>query len=117
MKNIINVVGLGYKISNFDVILRLPSNQQKKVKNDLTLRSDFSIRDNKTIVRKIEEEYAQATTGDKILSVKFLADYVFSERINISFYYDLQSNNPIVMTSYPISNSNVGFSVKMLLTR
>lgn len=111
------VVGLGYKISNFDVILRLPSNQQKKVKNDLTLRSDFSIRDNKTIVRKIEEGYAQATTGDKILSVKFLADYVFSERINISFYYDLQSNNPIVMTSYPISNSNVGFSVKMLLTR
>lgn len=111
------VVGMGYKISDFDVILRLQSNQQKKVKNDLNLRADFSIRDNKTIVRKIEEAYAQATSGNMILSVKFLADYVFSERINISFYYDLQANNPVVMTSYPISNSNVGFSVKMLLTR
>ncbi len=111
------VVGLGYKISDFDVILRLQSNQQKKVKNDLTLRSDFSIRDNKTLVRKIEEGYGQATSGNLILSVKFLADYVFSERINISFYYDIQSNNPVVMTSYPISNSNIGFSVKMLLTR
>lgn len=111
------VVGLGYKISDFDVILKLQSDQKKKVKNDLTLRGDFSIKDNKTIVRKIEEGYAQATTGDLVLTMKLRADYVFSEKINFSIFYDLQTNSPIITTSYPISSSEIGFSIKLLLTR
>jgi cell surface protein SprA len=89
----------------------------KQVKNDLTLRADFSIKDAKTLVRKIELNESQATAGDLVTTFKFGANYVFSERISFSLFYDLQMRTPVVSTSYPTFNSEVGVSAKILLTR
>ncbi|NCC99564.1 MAG: cell surface protein SprA [Bacteroidia bacterium] len=110
------VVGLGYKFSDLNFTMKSAS-KQKKVKNDLTLRADFSLKDTETLVRKIELEESQATAGDKVIAFKFAADYVFSERINFRLYYDLQMRNPVITTSYPTTISDVGIAVKILLTR
>jgi cell surface protein SprA len=110
------VVGLGYKFSDLNFTMKSAS-KQKKVKNDLTLRADFSLKDTETLVRKIELEESQATAGDMVVAFKFAADYVFSERINFRLYYDLQMRNPVVTTSYPTTISDVGIAVRILLTR
>ena len=110
------VVGIGYKFSDLKFSMR-QGQSSKQVNNDLTLRADFSIKDTKTWVHKIELNESQATAGDWVTTFKFLANYVFSERISFNLFYDLQLRNPVVSTSYPTSISEVGVSVKVLLTR
>ena len=111
------VFGIGYVLKDFDVILKLKENKQKKVKNDLTTRLDFSFKDITTLLRKIDTEDVQPTNGNKMLTIKFTADYVFSSKLNLRFFYDYQTNNPLISTSYPMSNQNIGFSIKFMLTR
>lgn len=110
------VVGLGYVVKDFDIVLKL-KNKSKTVKNDLTTRVDFSFKDIKTIIRKIDSDDVQPTTGTKSLTVKLTADYVFSSKLNFRLFYDYQMSKPVISTSYPISTSNVGFSIKFMLTR
>lgn len=111
------VVGMGYVIKDFDVILRLKSNTQSRIKNDLTLNADISYKDVKSLLRKIDENVTQASSGNKLITIKFLADYVFSSKVNLQLYYDRQMNTPLISTSYPIASSNFGMTVKLSLTR
>ena len=111
------VVGLGYLLKDFDVILRLKSNQQTKVKNDLKLSADVSYKDIKTLLRKVQENITQASSGNKMFTLKFMADYVFSSKINIQLFYDTQSSTPLISSSFPVASSNFGVSFKFMLTR
>jgi cell surface protein SprA len=111
------VLGFGYLLKDFDVILRLKSDKQSKIKNDLKLSADVSYKDIKTLLRKVEENITQASSGNKLLTLKFLADYVFSSKVNIQLYYDHQSSIPLVSSSFPVSSSNFGVSLKFMLTR
>ncbi|MBS7376554.1 MAG: hypothetical protein KIG42_00970, partial [Paludibacteraceae bacterium] len=112
------VVGVGYVLKDFDLILKLKDNKTKKVKNDLTLRLDFAFKDISTLLRKLDApEETQATSGNKTVTIKFAADYVFSSKLNFKLFADYQSNSPYITTSYPMSNLNIGISVKFMLTQ
>ena len=107
----------GYTIKDFDVILGLKSGTQTRVKNDLRLNANFAYRDNKMLLRKIDEDLTQATSGNKTLSVKVMADYVFSSKINLQMFFDHQGTSPLISSSYPVSTTNVGIGIKFMLTR
>ena len=111
------VVGLGYLLKDFDVILKLKSDKQTKVKNDLKLSADLSYKDIKTLLRKVEENLTQASSGNKLFTLKIIADYVFSSKVNIQLFYDRQMSTPLISSSYPVSSSNFGVSFKFMLTR
>ena len=110
------VIGGGYTIKNLNFITKTPRSE-KKVSNDLKLNVDFSYKDVKTLLRKVEEYITQASTGNRVFGVKISADYVLSQKINIQFYYDHQGTTPLISTSYPIKTDNVGFNIKLMLTR
>ena len=111
------VVGVGYLLKDFDVILRLKSDQQTKVKNDLKLSADLSYKDIKTLLRKVQENITQASSGNKLFTLKVIADYVFSSKVNIQLFYDHQASTPLISSSFPVSSSNFGVSFKFMLTR
>ncbi|MCQ2383791.1 MAG: cell surface protein SprA [Paludibacteraceae bacterium] len=112
------VFGIGYVLKDFNVMLKTKSNRVKKVKNDLTLRLDLGYKNIATIISKLDsDDVPQATAGSRTMTVKFTADYVFSSRLNFRFFYDYQSNAPLITTSYPMSDSNIGLSIKLMLTR
>ena len=110
------VIGGGYTIKNLSFITKTPRSE-KKVSNDLKLNVDISYKDIKTLLRKVEEGITQASAGNRVFGVKISADYVLSQKINIQFYYDHQGTTPLISTSYPISTDNVGFNIKLMLTR
>ena len=88
---------------------------QKKVSSDLDLRADLSIRKNKTIIRRIEEESNQPTSGQSLITLKFSADYVVNSRINLKLFYDQVVTDYVVSSSFPTSNTNVGVSLRFTL--
>lgn len=107
------LVGTGYKFRQ----VRLPISKRREIRSDIDLRADFSIRNNKTIIRKIVEQVNQLTGGQKILSIKFTADYRISRALNLRAFYDKVITNPFISNSFPTANTNVGISLRFTLSQ
>lgn len=111
------VIGFGYLLKDFDVILKLKNNDQSRIKNDLKFSADLSYKDIKTLLRKIDEQITQASNGNKMFSLKILADYVFSSKVNVQLFFDRQMTTPLISTTFPVSSTNFGVNFKFMLTR
>ena len=111
------VIGAGYTIKDLNFISKNKDGKQKKVSNDLKINVDVSYKDVKTLLRKVEEDLTQASSGNKMLGIKISADYVLSQKINLQFFYDHQGTTPLISSSYPVKSDNVGVNIKLMLTR
>jgi cell surface protein SprA len=107
----------GYKIVGFNTFLKMKGSQQG-VSNDLTLNAEFSLQNNQALIRRIESNYTQPTSGTRTLGINFSANYILSKRLTIGAYFDHQVNTPLVTTSsYPTTNSSYGISFNLNLAR
>lgn len=108
--------GMGYRWNNFGLIIS-SGNSRKQVSNDLTLKLEYSLRDNKSLLRKIEESYNQLQSGTKTMTFKFSADYVMSKALTMRMFYDRTYLQPYISTSYATLNANFGMSFRFSLTQ
>jgi len=110
------VIGAGYRIK--DVTFNINTGGRKKpIKSDLNLKADFSIRSNKTMLRKLVENMDQVSAGQRVMSISVSADYQISEKFNIRLFFDKIINNPFVTSQYRNSNTNAGISLKFTLAQ
>ena len=110
------VIGAGYTVKDLSFVAK-SRDGQKKVSNDLKINLDISYKDIKTLLRKVEEDITQASSGNKVFGIKLSADYVLSQKINLQLFYDHQGTTPLISSSYPIKADNVGINIKLMLTR
>jgi cell surface protein SprA len=110
------IVGAGYRFDNVQIILKTGGGQ-KALKSDLNIRFDLSIRDNKTLARKLVENVNQPVIGNKVFTIGATADYVLSDRFNLQIFADRSMTDPFVATTFPTSNTNFGFSLKFTLVQ
>lgn len=111
-------VGAGYTITDFNAIWRGKGGKQGTFNNDLKLRANFSFKRDQSLIRRIEQNFTQATSGTKVMMLNFSADYALSKLITLRAFYDHQINTPLVSsTSYPISDSSFGVSIRLDLAR
>jgi cell surface protein SprA len=110
------IFGAGYRFDNVQIILKTGAGQ-RKLKSDLNLRFDLSIRDDKTIARKLVEDVDQPVIGQRVFTLGTTADYVLSDKFNLQIFVDRTMNNPFVATTFPTSNTNFGFSLKFTLVQ
>lgn len=109
------IIGLGYRFDNFGMIIGSGS-KQKKYNSDLNIRGDLSIRKGNTIIRNISEKKSQLTAGQRVVTMKFSADYVLSNRFNIRLFYDRIINKPFISTTYPTTTTEFGASLRFTLS-
>lgn len=127
------VVGLGYRINNFDLFGPKPK-KTKRSKNakeqktstssssqtnrDLNLRLDLSLRKQAALTRDIATMTSTASSGNTAFKLSFMADYTFSRFLTLSFFLDRQTTTPLLTSSsYPTTTQDFGLSVKFSLTR
>jgi cell surface protein SprA len=110
------IIGAGYRFDDVQIIVK-SGGRRRPLKSDLNLRLDFSIRDNKTMSRKLIENVNQPVAGQRIFSIRTTADYVLSDRFNLQVFFDHSLNDPFVATTYTTSNTNFGFSLKFTLVQ
>ena len=133
------VIGMGYRINNFSLFeggarklkakmgagnrkdnrnATANSQQMRGANHDLNLRLDFSFRKQAAIVRDIATMTSSASSGNNALKLSLSADYTFSKLLTMSFYYDRQTNTPLLSSSsYPTTTQDFGLSIKFSLTR
>lgn len=109
-------VSLGYKMAEFNKVLKMK--KTRDFSNDLTVRLDFSMTKMQSLIRKIEDSYTQATSGNIAKTIQFSADYGLSRALTLRAFYDIQINEPLISSaSYPTSNSNYGISLRFSLAQ
>jgi cell surface protein SprA len=113
------VVGLGYRFKDVKFAIRSMggSGARQNIKSDLNLRADFSIRSNKTVLRRIDEDINQISSGQKVISINTSADYMMSQRLNIRLFFDKVINNPYVSSQFRNSTTNGGISLRFTLAQ
>ena len=86
--------------------------------SDLNLRLDLSYRKQAAICRDIASMTSSASSGNTAFKMSFSADYSLSRLLTMSFYYDRQTNTPLLSSnSYPTTTQDFGLSMKFSLTR
>ena len=113
------VVGFGYKFKDvsFSFISLSGGKKSNNKKSDLDIRADFSIRSNKTVLRRIDEDQNQISAGQKIITINTSADYKMNQKVMIRLFFDKGINDPFVSNQYKNSTTNAGISLKFMLNQ
>jgi cell surface protein SprA len=123
------VIGLAYKLKDFNLFGASGSRKVKKAQNrkksgnandktgassnsnasgnsrsrgvnhDLNLRLDISFRQQAAITRDIASGTSAASSGNSALKISFMADYTLSRLMTLSAYFDRQKNTPLLSSS------------------
>lgn len=111
------IVGLGYRLKGirFNLSGVLGGGKKTRTNSDLNLKLDFSIRRNKTVLRRIDQEINQISVGQQVMSLNFSADYNLSTRFNVRFYFDKVINTPYVSNQYRTSTTKGGIALRFTL--
>lgn len=108
------VIGGGFRTSD----IKIPVNfrgETVRLKNDLNIRFDFSLRDGVTVVRQIALDQNTATAGIRTLSIKPSIDYKVSDNMNLRIFYNRNVNDPVTSESYPTALTDFGVSLRYSL--
>ncbi|HUC82069.1 MAG TPA: cell surface protein SprA, partial [Flavisolibacter sp.] len=96
--------------------LRIGKNA-KALDNDVTLRMDFSLRDDATANSKLDQNTAFGTSGQKVVRIAPSIDYVVNNRINLKFYFEQNRIIPKIATTAPVTNTRAGVQVRISLAQ
>ena len=102
---------MGYRIKNVRIRSKMAGPQQV-ITADLNMKADVSLRDNKTIIRYLDLEDNQVTSGQTIWGVKYSADYVFSKNLTGIFYFDYTFSEYAISTAFPQTTIRSGITLR-----
>ena len=108
------VIGSGYRIPNVEFAIK-SGGKTHDLKSDLNLKADISIRSNKTVLRKLVENFDQISAGQRIISINLSADYMITTNFMIRLFFDKIITDPFVSSIFPNANTNAGFSFRFTL--
>jgi cell surface protein SprA len=113
------VIGLGYRLKgiHFNLSGVLGGGKKVRTNSDLNMKLDFSIRNNKTVLRRVDQDINQISVGQKVMTLNFSADYNLSARFNVRFYFDKVINSPYVSNQYRTSNTKGGIALRFSLAQ
>ena len=110
------ILGMGYKLKNLKFINTSTTTKgTSKVSSDLNIKLDLSLKDDKTILRRIDQDINQISAGKQLISTNFSADYQLSQRVNMRFYFDKTVSTPYITTLS--STTSGGISITFILAQ
>lgn len=110
-------VNAGYKIANFLKVIKL-AGKQNTTSSDLDIDAAFKLTQSQALIRRIETNYTQATSGTRNFNINVSAKYALSKRIQLGMFFEHQVNTPLVSNSaFPTSNTAYGLTFNLSLAR
>jgi len=107
-------LGAGYRAKEVQLPFKY-HNKKIILENDLNFRLDFTLRTNRSVISKLDEEQTENVGGNKVLLLKPYVDYVINENLTFRIFFTRNVTKPVISTSYPQALTNFGFSVRYTL--
>ena len=112
------VIGTGYRFKDVALTFAgMGGGGKKTFKSDLNVKLDFSIRENKTVLRSIDSDLNQVSQGQKVMSIDTSIDYMFSKTLSFRLFFNKIINNPYLPSQYRNSTTKGGFSLRFSLAQ
>nr|WP_236636904.1 cell surface protein SprA [Sinomicrobium sp. N-1-3-6] len=105
------LLGLGYRFNQVPFTTSIGGMRQT-LKGDINLKADLSLRDNITIIRNLDLDNNQITSGQKIWSIRFTADYALTKNFTALFFYDHTFSKYAISTAYPQTTIRSGVTLR-----
>ncbi len=109
------VFGLGYRARG--VKLPFPILGVTRLKNDLNIKVDVGYRDDVASNTYMAQNVRQFTGGQKVISISPSIDYILSDQLTLRFFYDRRQSIPYVSSSYPITTTRAGVTLRFIFVR
>lgn len=93
------------------------SGEKRQTVSDLNITAGFSLKDNQTVLRKIEENQNQVSAGMLNIAINVSADYQISKMVGLRYYYNQIINRPHIALQNNNMNIETGISVRLLLAQ
>jgi cell surface protein SprA len=91
--------------------------KQMKLDNDVTIRMDFSLRDDATANSKLDQGTSFGTAGQKVIRIAPSIDYVLNNRVSVKLYFEQNRNIPKISNAFPITNTRGGLQIRVSLAQ
>jgi cell surface protein SprA len=108
-------VDLGFTKANMKLPFKVRG-RTVSLNNDLTFKLNFTLRDTKTVQRKIDEVNT-VTAGNINFQLRPQISYVLNQRLNLNFYFERNVNTPRVTSSFPRSTTAIGAQIRFSLAQ
>ncbi|TXK75747.1 cell surface protein SprA [Mesonia sp. K4-1] len=105
------ILGLGYRLRDLRLATRI-AGEQRIIRSDLIFKADLSYRRNETIIRYLEFDNSQTTSGQDIWGFNFNVEYSLSKNLTAIFYYDHSFSEYAVSTAFPQTTIRSGFTLR-----
>lgn len=105
------IIGLGYLYPKLRI--KGVNIQGRPLESDLQIKVDISFRKNVSVIRMIETGLSTPTGGSNILTMRSQASYLLTQNITLNLFYDWIRNTPQTSATFPTSNINAGFSLRI----
>ncbi|XZF13363.1 cell surface protein SprA [Chitinophagaceae bacterium MMS25-I14] len=109
------VVGGGYRVRG----LKLPFQVfgVRKLKNDLNFKMDIGLRDDKTSNSYLAQNLDVTTRGQKVITISPSVDYIVSDKLTLRLFYDRRQSIPYISSSYPITTTRAGITLRFIFAQ
>ncbi|MCB9044741.1 MAG: cell surface protein SprA [Chitinophagales bacterium] len=109
------VIGLGYRIKG--LILPFEVFGVTKLKNDLNVKVNVSLRDDKTVNNYLAQNLSVVTRGQKVITISPTINYIVSDKLTLIFFYDRRKSIPYITSSYPITTTRAGITLRFIFAQ
>jgi cell surface protein SprA len=86
-------------------------------KNEMEFKFDFSYRDDKTVNHILDQDNHVATRGMKTIRISPSIDYILNNRLTFRLFFDYNRTIPAVSSSFPVTNTRGGLTVRFSLSQ
>ncbi len=107
--------GLGYRIKG--LVLPFEILGVKKLKNDLNMKMDISLREDRTTNTYLAQNIDITSRGQKVITISPSIEYIASDRLTIRLFYDRRQSIPYVSSSYPITTTRAGLTLRFIFAQ
>ena len=109
------VVGIGFRKKG----VRLPFMVMgvSKLKNELSVKVDIGLRDDRNSNNFLANSIGITSSGQRVLRISPSVDYIVNKGLTLHFFYSRQQTIPYVSSSYPITTTQAGLTLRFIFAQ
>lgn len=103
--------GGGYRFKDVAVDIKV-ADQTHHLKSDIVLQLNLTYNSNMTLIRKINQNLSQVSSGSEVWMAELSAEYALSSSLTLRAFFQTNINTPFISNSYPNSTTKGGITVR-----
>ncbi len=103
--------GTGYRFKDLEIHIKA-GDKNLNLKSDLVLQANITYNSNMTIIRKINQNTSQISSGSKVWMAEISAEYALSTTLTLRTFFQTNINTPYISNAFPNSTTKGGLTVR-----